>query len=284
MFQHHGVENSCALALIWTHAWAVDKDKEYALLLISKVISQLMLPPGGLIILMGLGAVCFKHVWGRLLLILGLMLSWGLATEPVRDILTRSLEFQYPVFQGEIVDKEHTVIVLLGGGVYENAPEYAGEDVLHNFAVMRTLYAAKLAKATGLDVYATGGTPLNSQQDAEGDVMKRLLVMQGLDAKHVFAEKLANNTWENASLIKAMLEKKGIARVVLVTSAWHMPRAVGCFEAQGFSVIPAPTDYLTKMSGYDIRSYLPDAKAFYDSSLALHEYLGLFFYRQRYGM
>jgi len=256
----------------------------YTLLLISKILSQLLLPPGGLIILIGLGALFFKRAWGKGILTLGLLLCWSLSTEPVRDILTQSLEFQYPVFNAVVTDKKKTVIVLLGGGVYEHAPEYGGHDDLHSFAMMRTLYAARLAKKTGLDVYATGGKPLSVQYDAEGEVMKRLLVEQGLDASHVFAENLANNTWENASLIKVMLEKKGISHVVLVTSAWHMPRSVGCFEAQGLNVIPAPTDYLTKMSAYDVRSYLPDAKAFYDSSLALHEYLGLFFYKLRYAM
>ncbi|MDQ6973377.1 MAG: YdcF family protein, partial [Mariprofundaceae bacterium] len=150
--------------------------------------------------------------------------------------------------------------------------------------MMRTLYAARLAKKIGLDVYATGGKPFNLEQDAEGDVMRNVLLDQGLDADHVFAEKLANNTWENAILMQSMLEKKGISTVILVTSAWHMPRSVACFQAQGLKVIPAPTDYLTKMSHYDIRSYFPSARAFYDSSLALHEYLGLFFYRWRYAM
>jgi len=260
------------------------KIRGYILLLISKIVSQLLLPPGGLIVLIGLGALFFKRAWGKGIFVLALLLFWSLSTEPVRDMLTKPLEYQYSALDAKHVDKENTVIVLLGGGVYENAPEYEGKDVLHSYAMMRTLYAARLAKKTGLDVYATGGKPLSVQYDAEGDVMKRFLIEQGLDASHVFAENLANNTWENASLIKVMLEKKGISHVVLVTSAWHMPRSVGCFEAQGLNVIPAPTDYLTKMSAYDVRSYLPAGKAFYDSSLALHEYLGLFFYRQRYGM
>lgn len=254
------------------------------LLLTSKILSQLLLPPGGLIIAISLGALFFKRVWGKAILVLALLVCWGLSTEPVRDALTQPLEFQYPSFHEQAVDKNKTAIVLLGGGVYEKAPEYHGQDSLHSFAMMRTLYAARLAKQTGLDVYATGGKPLSLQHDAEGDVMKRILIEQGLNAEHVFAENLANNTWENATLMQAMLHKKGVSKVILVTSAWHMPRSVACFEAQGLTVVAAPTDYLSKMTAYDVRSYLPDAKEFYDSSLALHEYLGLFFYAWRYGI
>jgi len=254
------------------------------LLLISKLLSQLLLPPGGLIVLAGLGGLFIKRTWGKLLLMLALLLLWGLSTEPVRDVLTKPLEFQYPALHGDFVANEKTAIVLLGGGVYEQPPEYDGQDYLHNFALMRTLYAASLAKKTGLNVYATGGKPLGDQHDAEGDVMKRVLIESGVDEAHVFAENLANNTWENASLMQVMLKKHGITTVILVTSAWHMPRSVACFRAQGLMVIPAPTDYLTKMSAYDMRSYVPEMRTFYDSSLALHEYLGLFFYRLRYAM
>jgi len=256
----------------------------YILLLISKVLSQLLLPPGGLILLIGVAAMFFKRAWAKVMLVLALLCFWALATEPMRDILTKPLEFQYQSFHQQHVVSKKTVIVLLGGGVYEQAPEYDGQDRLHDFSMMRTLYAAKLAKKTGLDVYATGGKPLHEQQDAEGDVMKRILIELGVEAGHIFAEDFANNTWQNAVLVKAMLQRKGITTVILVTSAWHMPRSVACFEAQGLVVIPAPTDYLSKMSAYDVRSYLPAAKAFYDSSLALHEYLGLLFYRLRYGM
>jgi len=254
------------------------------LLLLSKIFSQLLLPPGGLIVLLGLGGVFFKRIWGRAILCVTLLLFWSLSTEPVRDMLIKPLEFKYPTFHTKTWDKERTAIVVLGGGVYDKAPEYAGQDYLHSYAMMRALYAAHLAKKTGLDVYATGGKPLNPEQDAEGDVMRKFLLGQGLDAGHVFAENFANNTWENASLMKTILHKKGVSMVILVTSAWHMPRSVACFQAQGLHVIPAPTDYLTKMSAYHVRSYLPSAHAFYDSNLALHEYLGLFFYRLRYDM
>ena len=61
-----------------------------------------------------------------------------------------------------------------------------------------------------------------------------------------------------------------------------MPRAVWCFEQQGLTVIPAPTDYLTDNADYDIRSFLPRWDRLAESGHILHEYLGLFWYKMKY--
>ena len=65
------------------------------MLLISKAVSQLLLPPGGLILLGLLGVLFWKRWWGRGAVVLSFLLLWGLSTEPVRDGLTGSLEFSY---------------------------------------------------------------------------------------------------------------------------------------------------------------------------------------------
>jgi uncharacterized SAM-binding protein YcdF (DUF218 family) len=83
--------------------------------------------------------------------------------------------------------------------------------------------------------------------------------------------------------MKKLLAEKDIDHIILVTSAWHMPRSVWCFESQGFNVIPAPTDYITSQQAYDLRSFVPRWTVFSDSGQALHEYLGLFWYHLKYG-
>jgi len=253
------------------------------MLLTSKVVSQLLLPPGGLILLAMLGVVFWKQRWGRGLVVVILLVFWGLSTEPVRDALTKPLEFKYPALQLNNTVFKDSAIVLLGGGIYANAPEYGGSDELRRYAMMRTLYAAHMAKQTGLNVYTTGGKPLAQGDDAEGDVMRRWLIRLGVAEDKVFAESHANNTWQNAIYIKSILAKKGIKNIILVTSAWHMPRSAWCFESQGFNVIAAPTDYLTSQQDYDMRSFIPRWTVFSDSGQALHEYLGLFWYHLKYG-
>jgi len=258
------------------------------MLLTSKVISQLLLPPGGLILLAMIGVIFWRRVWGRGLVILALIMFWVLSTEPVRDALSKPLEFAYPALrlndaELEQVHAQDTAIVLLGGGIYANAPEYNGSDELRSYAMMRTLYAAHVAKRTGLNVYATGGVPLLQGNDAEGDVMRRWLIRLGVSEEKVFVESHANNTWQNATYIKKLLAGIGVENIILVTSAWHMPRAVWCFESQGFNVMPAPTAYLTSQQDYDMRSFVPRWTVFSDSGQALHEYLGLLWYQLSHG-
>ena len=252
------------------------------MLLLSKALSQLILPPGGLILLTLLGLAFHKKVWGKPLIIFSMALLWLLSTEPVRDALTSQLEFQYPALNIEKLDNKQTPIVLLGGGIYEHPPEYQGQDSLGHYSMMRTIYAVKIAKQTGADIYPTGGKPLSENNEAEGDVMKRWLIGFGIPPASIHAENTANTTWENAILTKALLKEQGQNTIILVTSAWHIPRAVWCFEAQGLNVIPAPTDYLTENEPYDLRSFLPRWNVLNDSSHALHEYLGLLFYRLKH--
>jgi len=253
------------------------------MLLLSKAISQLILPPGGLILLCLIGLFFWKKRWGKPLIALALGLLWLLSTQPVRNTLTASLERQYPPFsQVQGGTKQNTVIVLLGGGIQERALDYQGQDTLSTHSWMRTIYAAKIAKETSLTIYATGGTPLTTTGQAEADVMKQKLIWLGISESDIYAENQANTTWDNAVLTTHVLVKNNIKNVVLVTSALHMPRSVWCFEAQAIRVIPAPTDYLTEQQSYDLRSFLPRWNVLSDSSAALHEYLGYFWYKLKY--
>jgi len=253
------------------------------MLLISKALSQLIIPPGGLILLGVVGLIFWKRRWGRVLVATSFALLWLLSTEPVRDALTSPLEFRYPVVDASKISGPGTTIVLLGGGIYENAPEYEGRDELNHYMMARTLYAAELALKTDAMVYATGGAPLAEDAEAEGSVMRRWLLRFGLPANRVVSETASLNTWENADYMQKVLSAKGVKRIVLVTSAWHIPRAVWCFRAHGFEVVPAPGDFLTRQTAYDLRSFLPSWTVLSDSGQALHEYFGLLWYRVRYG-
>jgi len=253
------------------------------MLLLSKAISQLILPPGGLILLCLIGLIYWKKQWSRPLMFLSLALLWLLSTQPVRNILTASLEHQYPAFSlsNEPISSRPTAIVLLGGGIQEKALDYQGQDTLSQHSWMRTLYAAKIAKEINLPIYATGGSPLTTTGQAEADIMKQKLIWLGVPETSIHIENQANTTWDNAIFTKALLKQKDITTIILVTSALHMPRSVWCFKMQGIQVITAPTDYLTERD-YDLRSFLPRWNVLSDSSAALHEYLGYFWYKIKY--
>jgi uncharacterized SAM-binding protein YcdF (DUF218 family) len=95
-------------------------------------------------------------------------------------------------------------------------------------------------------------------------------------------EDQSQNTRENAERSAPMLARDGIQRVLLVTHAWHMPRAVDAFERAGVDVIPAPTAFVHREGGEgksDYRDWLPSAGAFTVSYFALHEWLGQAWYQ-----
>jgi len=230
-----------------------------------------------------MGLYYWQKRWGKWLVFTSFLCLWLLGTAPVRNMLTASLEYQYPAYSFHQILPNNTAVVLLGNGIQEQAPDYQLRDTLSRFGMMRTIYAAQIAKQTGLFVYATGGTPLRTHAASESSVMKHWLINFGVDATHIHEENQANTTWENATLTTAMLKKENINTIILVTSAWHMPRAVWCFKQQGLKIIPAPTDYLTDQAPYDIRSFLPRWDRLSDSGDALHEYLGLLWYKFKYG-
>ena len=140
-------------------------------LLLTKSLSQLILPPSGLILLGLLGLLLHRKRFGRILIVCSFALFWLLATEPVRDLLLNPLEEAHKPFDvAQLSSTEGVAIALLGGGIYEKAPEFGGRDSLNGYAMMRTIYAAELARKTGFDIYASGGAVLSEESEPEGVV------------------------------------------------------------------------------------------------------------------
>jgi len=257
------------------------------MLLITKSIALLLLPPASLILLAVVGLLFLKYRGGKELVIIALALLWILSTEPMRDALVSPLETHYTALKinhknMKMLENDNIAIVLLGGGIYEKAPEFNDRNALSDHALMRTIYAAELAKRTKFDVYATGGPGLSDNKESEGKVMQRWLIKLGVRPSKVFSEASAKNTWENATHIRDILQKKEIKRIILVTTAWHMPRAVHVFKSQGLQVIPAPCAYVATKGAYNMLSFLPQADVLADSSDALHEYIGILWYQWAY--
>lgn len=250
-----------------------------SLLLATKIAAQILLPPG-ILAWLGLLSVRYWKRWGRWLALALFAILYLLATEPVKDALLAPLENAYPPLAAGEVPPD-AVIVLLGGGLRENAPEYGGEDRLSGESLLRTVYAAELARRTGRLLIATGGAPLSEESLPEAEIMRNVLLELGVDGGRILVETQANTTWENARNVASMLLPLGKRKVILVTSAWHMPRAMFAFEQFGFVPMAAPCAFRTTFRPYDARSVLPHWESFYDSCHALHEFLGLFWYRIR---
>jgi uncharacterized SAM-binding protein YcdF (DUF218 family) len=249
------------------------------MVLLSKVFTAFFLPPGCLIA----GFVFFAALvprGRRAAVLLFSLLAYLLCVEPVKDLLLKPLENAYPPLR-PFAAGDAQGLVILGGGTIQASPEAGqGMDTLGAHALKRTLYAFTLRGFFAGPYIASGGMVFDYGQEAEAEVTARLLVSLGLPSGRVLKEGASRNTWQNAKSVAGLFGHK---KIILVSSAYHMRRSVFCFENNGFEVIPAPTDYLcSRDSRYGILSFLPSMDAFLGVATALHEYLGILYYRLAY--
>jgi len=120
------------------------------------------------------------------------------------------------------------------------------------------------------------GDPLNPDE-REAEAARPLFDLLGLGGR-IEIEAQARNTHENAVYARALAQPRGGETWILVTSATHMPRAVGCFRQAGFPVLPYPVDYLFAEGGASLSRLDFGGRLGYLGH-AIHEWLGLFAYR-----
>jgi len=173
-------------------------------------------------------------------------------------------------------DVTYDAVVLLGGVVSPHGS--LREEPSWNDNVERLLEVRQLLTTGRAKVAIVSGGKLGGDLLTEADYLARELVLLGVPKEQVLIEPKANNTRENATESKRLLEQLGAQRVLLVTSAFHMPRSVGCFRAVGLEVDGLPVDYRMRDVATDPH-VLPRAEYFAQSSRALHEWLGRLVYR-----
>lgn len=167
-------------------------------------------------------------------------------------------------------------IVILSAGLDEITPEAGGAPSVDAMTLARLRYGARLHRETHLPILVTGG-PWGKRRTVLGDVMADSLQTDFL-VKTRWIERLAKTTRGNAEGSAEILLGADIDTVVLVTHAWHMPRAARAFEQSGLTVIPAPMGF-ERSAGLRPGDLLPSAKALHMNYYACHELLGRVWYR-----
>jgi uncharacterized SAM-binding protein YcdF (DUF218 family) len=241
----------------------------------TNLISAFLLPPLNLLLIAAVGLWLWhkRPYVARVLLTTSFALLWLLSTPYFAEALLHGLEGQ--PYVNDTGKPLADAIVVLGCGTYFHAPEYGG-DTVGKEALERLRFAAKLHRDTRKPILVTGGTPLgNSTSEAE---QMKLVLAQDFNVPVQWTESESDDTLQNARLSRPMLKQAGITRIYLVTHAWHMPRAVQVFQAEGFQVIPAPTAYTTRYRT-DLLAFIPNADALRDSRIFMHELIGMFWYR-----
>jgi uncharacterized SAM-binding protein YcdF (DUF218 family) len=161
-------------------------------------------------------------------------------------------------------------IVVLTGWASDD-PNLPLSAQMNASALYRVAYTVELWRdCQQCDVIVTGG-------EVAARVMGSVLAQMGIPAERISIDGASHSTWVSAATLKTML---GEQPFLLVTSAGHMPRALGTMEQQKLRAIPAPTDYQLPKD-WRFAEVKPSSFSLTVSDLAAHEYLGLIWYRLR---
>lgn len=209
---------------------------------------------------------------GRSSVITGTCILYFLSLSPVSNGLIYSLENQYPYpAQGkiEMVD----IIVVLGGGIYpvggpRKDPEASGTTY------SRLFNGVKIFKKSNAKFLVLSGK-------GEAEVMGDLAVKIGVPQDKIIIESRSKNTMEHAIELRRLFPQTKRVRIGIVTSALHMPRAILSFKKifADDTILPIPVGYTYSLSEYNIRSIIPSAEDLSTSSYAIHEWIGMIWYK-----
>lgn len=247
------------------------------------VIKTLLLPISSLLIISIAGLLLLSHqkVLAMILLASSLSILLLLSLPWVTKHLASTQEIYPPLIDSMLNQTTAQAIIVLGGGLRYPAPEYPQEVNLKSNTLVRIRYAARLAKKTQLPLLVSGGSVFETDLPSEATLMSQVLINEFNQAVK-WQEGKSHNTAENAAYSYQILNNIGVQRIILVTHALHMRRAVEQFEKQGFQVIPAPTDFLSWPATNNLFNFLPSAKALEKSTLVIHEVMGRVWYKLRY--
>ena len=248
--------------------------------ILSKVLWLIVTPFNIIIFLFLLGCLLLsrKPNTGKKLISVVLILLFIFGLEFIPNLMFSLLESRIP--PGHIPDKIDGIIVLAGAVDMEASRHGLIELNDQADRIIAGIILAKKHFETKLIL--TGGTGYLKQDEKfkEADYLRQLALSLGVNKDNILIERNSRNTYEHAIAMTQMLSKKG--QWILITSAFHMPRAFGCFKKEGFNIIPYPVDYKTKLdkiSNISLVAFLPTSGNISNFSIALHEWLGLITYR-----
>lgn len=238
------------------------------------VLTALVLPPAGplLLALLGVLVATRRRALGLGIATLGIAAALLLSTNAVALLLAPHLMPGVRAAQVQDVQAVQAIVVL-GGGVHPQAPEY-GVSQPSPHTLQRLRYGAWLARQTGKPVGFAGGVgwaATGTGVEPEGRMARRVLAEYGLEPRWV--DDASRDTAENAARMAHLLQPAGIRRIALVTDASHTPRAVTAFRAAGFEVVPAPTDFPSPQFR-PLLEWLPSGVGAQTNRSLLREWLG----------
>jgi len=242
------------------------------------VFSSLLMPLAFLPVLglLGLLLAARRKRIGWLLSSVAFCTLWLLSCQGAAVWLARTVLPQYlPTTTAQLKASQVQAIVVLGGGMYPQAPEY-GKSQPSPSTAARLRYGIWLAKQSGLPVAYSGGNGWAAGthvKSSEAEVAARV-ALEDYGFSLRWAENQSRDTAENALLVAPLLKRDGIQRIALVTDALHMPRAMLEFERTGLTITPATMGYVLPHKS-SVLQWLPSVDGLSGSTRWMHEALGL---------
>jgi len=258
-------------------------------LFLSKLLPLFLYPLGLACVLLILALVVWwrRPRWTPLPIFLALVVLLATSNGWVSNEIVRSLEWQY-IPKAELPKAD--AIVLLGGSLRPAAAPRQTVEVSEQGD--RALYAAYLYRQQKAPVIiASGGrVAWRGSGPPEASDTVQFLKEIGVPSLAIIQEPDSLNTYENAVNVKKILEERRLKRILLVTSALHMPRSLRIFRHQDIDVIPAPTDFLVTQDFLQepnntpeamLLNIIPDVDRLGRTTKAIKEYIGTVVYRLR---
>ncbi len=248
--------------------------------ILSKVLG-LFAVPSNLTIVLGLLGVLLLAIGrariGRFLTVVSLIALALLGLSPLGNALIIPLEQRFPPWDDTRGPPDG--IVVLGGAISPDVSA-ARNDVALNEAAERVTAAVALARRypAARIVYSGGSGALLFSEGSEAVSAVRIFESLGIAPERIIAEEQSRNTVENAVFSLLLAMPRPGERWLLVTSGYHMPRAMGVFRRAGFPVEAYPVDWRTRGPQDALRPFPTLSEGLERSDTALHEWVGLLVY------
>ena len=246
---------------------------------LSKLFWFVTQPSTILLLLLILGAILLLGRARRTGAVLVILSATGLAmaaVSPLSSALYLPLEDRFPRVEPQ---RSVTGIIVLGG-VFDVGTGTARNSIEVNESAERITETLMLAHRfpRARIVFTGGSTRLFAKGPTEAAAARRFFTEAGFDPDRLMFENQSRNTYENAIYTKETVHPRKGETWLLVTSAYHMPRAVGSFRKAGWQVYPWPVDYRTGGRSDLVRPMLDPARGLQRTDRAVREWLGLAVY------
>jgi len=247
---------------------------------LSKIVWFFFQPSSALLVLALIGVVLLYTSWwrlGRFAVAAAVILLAVAGLSPLGQAMILPLEDRFAPLADDAPPPDG--IIVLGGAFDTLVSPARGVTALNEAAERLTALVSLARRYPSAKLVFSGGSEQVFYRGArEADLARKMLAEAGLDPERLVLEGRSRNTFQNALMTKGILRPKASERWLLVTSAFHMPRAIGCFRRVGFPVVPYPVDYRTRGRADLLRPFDKVSEGLRRVDLASREWAGLAVY------